>query len=112
MRLVREVTDEEENFRLESPDSTSPDRSSIRISRRDPVEPEPVGTIVLLAFRVTGYDPDCDGSLMVRLENISIDGNNDTTGWCPAQLGLNPTTGIVVTQGELRSLSEKAQNGK
>ena len=105
MRLVRKITAKEENFRVEKIGST------IGIIKRDPVETEPVGTIVLSAFRVTGYDPDCDGSLIARLEQIQIDGSNETTGWCPSHLGLYPQTEIVVTQEELRSLFEKAQKG-
>ncbi|MBI2099644.1 hypothetical protein HYT45_04560 [Candidatus Uhrbacteria bacterium] len=107
MRPVREVTAEEENFRFEE-HGTLPGG----VIRRDPVEPEPAGTIVLMAFRVTGYDPDCDGSLMAQLEQVHIDGSNETTGWHPSSIGLYPQSEIVVTQEELRSLFAKAQKGE
>lgn len=63
MRPANKITAESENFRLEG-----------GFIKRDPVEPEPVGTIVLKVFRVTGYDSDCDGSLMARMENIDSQG--------------------------------------
>lgn len=62
--------------------------------RRDPVEPVPVGTHVVLVFRVTGYDPDCDGSLMARLARV--DKNGEETGWEPAQLTLSPDSALIV----------------
>jgi len=95
MRPVREITSEEENFRLER-------LGSFRVIRRDPVESEPVGTIVLMAFRITGYDKDCNGSLMARLEQIDKEG--ETTGWEPKHIGLYPNVGHVVTSEEWRSM--------
>jgi len=74
--------------------------------KRDPVEPEPVGTIVLMAFRVTGYDQDCDGSLMARLEHIDKDG--EATGWEEDSVGLYPSNDLVVTAEEWRQLFEKS----
>ena len=56
----------------------------------------------MMAFRVTGYDPDCDGSLMARLEQISTDG--ETTGLTVESIGLYPDTGLVVTPDELEKL--------
>jgi len=91
MRPVREITVEEENFRVES-----------SIIKRNPVEPEPVGTIVLMAFRVTGYDQDFDGSLMARIEQLDNDGN--TTGWELKNIGLYPTTDLVVTLEEFKAM--------
>lgn len=74
--------------------------------RRDPVEPVPVGSYVVMVFRVTGYDPDCDGSLMARLEQVDKEG--DATGWSPNQLGLYPDTDLIVdAPGELWNLAEK-----
>ena len=102
MRPAREITAEEENFRTEPmfDDGSYP---QMEVIKRDPVEPEPVGTIVLKAFRVIGYDADCDGGLMARLENIDKDG--DTTGWEVGQLGLYPDSTIVVEDAvELRQL--------
>ena len=104
MRPVREITAEEENFRVE--------KSPILpggVIKRDPIEPEPVGTIVLMAFRVTGYDPDCDGSLMARLAHININGDGGTTGWEPTNLGLRPGTALVVTTEDLHSFFNLAQ---
>jgi hypothetical protein len=72
--------------------------------RRDPVEPVPVGTIIAFAFRVTGYDPDCDGSLMARLEHIDFDG--EATGWEPNCLGLYPDGAVILDDpDELRRLT-------
>lgn len=62
--------------------------------KRDPIEPVPVGTIVAFAFRVTGYDPDCDGSLMARLERIDFDG--EATGWEPTHLGLHADATVIL----------------
>jgi len=68
--------------------------------RRDPVEPVPVGSYVAMVFRVTGYDPDCDGHLMARLENVDADG--ESTGWDSTHLGLYPeSTWVVDGPGEL-----------
>ena len=98
MRPVREITAEMENFRIE-PCGRS---GAAGIISRDPVEPEPVGTIVLMAFVITGYDPDCDGSLMARF--AAVDKSLETTGWEPDNLGLYPDTGLVVTKEELLRL--------
>lgn len=95
MRPIREIAASEENFHLEQ-------NGQFMVPRRDPVEPEPVGTIVLLPFRVTGYDLDCDGSLMACLDNIEIDGSQ--TGWSPRRIGLNG--GFVVTSEELKLLGD------
>ena len=104
MRPVREITSEEEKFRLENVPGR-PDR--ITFIRRDPVEPEPVGTIVLLAFRITGYDPDCDGSLMARLAQIDFE-EMDETGWESDCHGLYPSTEIVISEDEMRDLYKNA----
>lgn len=66
----------------------------------------PVGTVVLMAFRVTGYDRDFDGSPMARLENIDFEG--ETTGWTNNNIGLYPGDHMVVTTPELKKL--KMQN--
>jgi len=101
MRPIRKVTAEEENFRME-PVGTAPDGATAGLIRRDPVKPEPEGTIVLLPFRVTGYDPDCDGSLMARLENINF--NGEATGWEVDGAGLGD--GFVITQEQLLDEAE------
>ncbi|MCP4898870.1 MAG: hypothetical protein GY906_18010 [bacterium] len=90
---------EEENFRMEPAFSDTP---RIQFVKRDPVEPEPVGFIVLMAFRITGYDQDCDGSLMARAEQIDKDGN--ATGWGSTHIGLHPTSEIVSTLEEWAAL--------
>lgn len=102
MRPVREITSAEENFRMEL-------RGPFHVPKRNPVKPEPEGTIVLMAFRVTGYDPDCDGSLMARLENIDRDG--EATGWEPFAIGLYPDHELVVTQDEWQGMFEKEEQG-
>jgi hypothetical protein len=99
MRPVRKITAEEENFR------TVQFAPNMFTSKRDPIEPEPVGTIILTAFRVVGYDKDCDGSLMARLEHV--DKNGEPTGWAPNCIGLYPNTDLVVTADELRNLFDK-----
>lgn len=95
MRPAREITAEEERFRTER-------RGAFEVIRRDPIEPESVGTIVLMAFRIEGYDRDCDGSLMARLESIDRDG--DETGWHPTDIGIDPQTTVVATLDEWRGL--------
>lgn len=97
MRPVREITAEEENFRTEQIPGTR-----LLTIRRDSIEPEPVGTIVLCAFKITGYDRDCDGGLMARLSQIDRDG--DFTGWEQDSVGLYPDTDIVCTLEEFQSL--------
>lgn len=94
MRPVHEVTAEQEDFRLRP----IPGAVGCQEIVRAPVQPEPVGTIILRAFRVVGYDPDCDGSLMARLE--AIDRHGDTTGWTPDCIGLYPDSAVVVPQDE------------
>ena len=96
MRKVREITAEEENFRTEPWIG-----ESIRIVKKDPIEPEPVGTIVLFPFRIVGYDQDCDGSLMARLEAVDLDG--ETTGWTVNHIGLYPNSSFVVSLEELNA---------
>jgi hypothetical protein len=94
MRPVRTIT-AEENCRIER-------RGAFDVIKRDSVEPEPVGTIVLKAFRIVGYDRDCDGSLMGRYEHI--DKHGEATGWEPRNVGVNEGCDIVCTLDEWRSL--------
>ena len=96
---MRRVTDVSkiDNARIEA-------RDGFAVLRRDPIEPEPVGTIVLLPFRVTGYDRDCDRSLMARLEGI--DGDGIATGWNVNRVGI--ANGVVVTLDELKALGESS----
>jgi hypothetical protein len=97
MRPVKEITAAEENFRTEPVPGTAFD-----VIKRDPVKPEPEGTIILVPFRITGYDQDCDGSLMARLEAIDKDG--EATGYTTNCHGLYPSTDLVVTPEELKAL--------
>jgi hypothetical protein len=111
MRLVHEVTADEERFRLE-------DTGGIHVIRRDAVQPEPVGTIMLVPVRIVGYDPDCDGSLMARFEFLALDEletepdpeileceYRDARAYgLSTNHGLYPTTGIVVTPEEVDRL--------
>jgi hypothetical protein len=103
MRPVREITADEENFRFET-------KGPFEVIRRDPVKPEPEGAIVLMAFRVTGYDPDCDGSLMARLEHI--DKNGQTTGWTPDAIGLYGDCELVVTLEEFQAMFKESPDAK
>lgn len=98
MRPVRNIDEKEENFRIEK-------LHGFEVIRYDPIEPEPIGTIILMAFRITGYDQDCDGSLMARLEHINK--NGDVTGWDMTNIGLYPKAGLVVTRNELLELFKK-----
>jgi hypothetical protein len=90
---VPEITAEQENFRTVPlfPDGSFPQMST---SRRDPVEPVPVGSYVAMVFRVVGYDPDCDGSLWARREGVAATGQ--ATGWEPTHLGLYPDDSWVL----------------
>lgn len=92
IRKLPEITAEQENFRLE-PLASGPGFNAM-MTKRDPVEPVPVGTYIAKVFRVIGYDQDCDGSLMARLENVSQDG--EPTGWEPTHLGMYPETNVVL----------------
>lgn len=96
MRPVREITSEMENLRSVE---FAPGMETLK---RDPVEPEPVGTIVLMAFRITGYKQDCDGSLMATVAHIDKDG--EESGWEQDCIGLTPHSDLVVTADELRQL--------
>lgn len=102
MRPVRKITAKEENYREVE---LIPGNPMHMMSKVDGIEPEPVGTIVLMAFRITDYDPDCDGSLMARLEHIDRCG--ETTGWRPSHLGLYPDTDLVVSLEEWSSMFEE-----
>jgi hypothetical protein len=98
VRRVPEITAEQENRRT-VPLASGPGFSMFT-SRCDPVEPVPVGTYVAMVFRVTGYDPDCDGHLMARLENVDADGK--PTGWEESAIGMYPdSTWVVDGPGEL-----------
>ncbi len=99
MRPIRHISAEEENFRLEPMIGKS---SMADIIKRDPVKPEPEGTLVVMAFRVLGYAQDMDGSLMARLEHIDKDGLS--TGWEQEYIGLSPETALVVSGDEWRRL--------
>lgn len=87
LRLIPEITAERENFRIET-------HGNIGLVRRDPVEPVPVGSFVVMVFQVTGYDPDCDGSLMARLAHVGKDGK--ASGWEPRAIGLYPDYSVSV----------------
>lgn len=100
MRPVREITAEEENFRTEQ-------HGNFILMRRDPVEPEPVGSIVLMAFRITKYKRDCDGSLMATLEAIDNEGNE--TGVEIKNIGLYPSTEIVASLEEWQAMFKPGQ---
>ena len=99
IKKVKEITAEEENFRIEKSDC------GINFIRRDAVEPVPVGTLVVKVFRVVGYDKDCDGSLMARIENVGKDGEG--TGWTENCVGVYPeSTWAVDNADEIDNLTE------
>lgn len=79
-------------------------------SRRDPVKPVPEGTYVAMVFRVTGYEPDCDGSLMARLEQVDRYGK--PSGWEPDRLGLGAASDVVLDEpGDLHHLADATSGG-
>lgn len=74
---------------------------------RDFVKVLPEGTYVAMVFRVTGYDRDCDGSALVRLEQV--DRHGGTTGWEPHHLGLYADTDVVLDgPGDLHEIADSA----
>ena len=95
MRPVRDVS-KEENYRVQviGPGMTETVRES--------VEPEPVGTLVLLPFRVVGYDTQRDGTCTARLEHINTDGS--ATGGEASGIALRPTSALVVAEEEIPRL--------
>lgn len=101
MRYTKEISTKKENFRLEPLFDTKNNQSSI--IKRDPIKSEPEGTIILKAFRIIGYDQDCDGSLMARIENINFT-EAESTGWEESGIGLYPESTIVITEEELKTL--------
>lgn len=102
MRPVRDITPDEQNHRIVE---FAPGMFSSKV---DGIQPEPVGTIIVTAFRITGYRPDCDGSLMAELEHIDRDGN--ATGWTENSVGLYPDTDLVVTPEEWAAMFQKSDN--
>jgi hypothetical protein len=102
MRKIRKVSDEEAGF------GTKEVSPGVNVIKQNPVEAEPVGTVVLLPFVITGYDPDCDGSLMARLKNINLDGQE--TGWEPSGLGLDEYRGFVTGVTEIIEMSKEMEN--
>ena len=97
MRPVRDVS-KEENYRVQviGPGMTE--------TVREPVEPEPAGTLVLMPFRVVGYDTQGDGTCTARLEHINTDGS--ATGGQASGIALRPTSALVVAEEELPGLFE------
>jgi len=64
--------------------------------------PEPIGTIILLPFRVTDYAPDPEGYQRVCLENLDKEGH--PTGWEIDGFSLRSDKALVVTTEELQML--------
>ena len=95
MRPVRDVS-KEENYRVQviGPGMTE--------TVREPVEPEPVGSLVLVPFRVAGYDTQRDGTCTARLEHINTDGS--AAGGEASGIALRPTSALVVSEEELPNL--------
>lgn len=99
VRRAPAITAEQENTRVVP---IGPGAATVK---RDPVELVPVGTLVARVFRVTGYDPDCDGSLMARLE--AVDAEGAATGWEENQLSLAPgSTWVLDVPHELDRAAE------
>jgi len=75
------------------------------------VEPEPVGTIVLMPFRITGYTQDYDGSALTSLEPLFYD---EDTGKLEADADptpyqfINKNVAIVASEAEVLTLFKPA----
>jgi len=106
IRRVRDVS-EAEGARSEQ---MIPGDGRFLTTHRNPVEPEPVGTYVALVFRVDAYRPDCDGSLMARLEAVNERGEG--SGWFPDALGLLPGDTVALASPDvLFRLADEAEEG-
>lgn len=71
--------------------------------KRDFVKAVPEGTYVAMVFRITGYDEDCDGSAMARLE--AVDRHGEPTGWTQNAIGLYADTDVLLDgPGDLHDL--------
>lgn len=88
--MIRTFVPSDDNARL-VPSSVDGRLASLRY---DTVPTVPVGSYVAMVFRVTGYDRDCDGSAMARLEQVDRHGR--TTGWEVTHLGLYPQCDVLV----------------
>ena len=82
IRRMKAVSKEEENLQI-IPIPGVPNAVTIKV---DSIEPLPVGSLIIFMFRITGYDKDCDGSLLARLEKINYKG--ETTGLELNHVGL------------------------
>jgi glutamine cyclotransferase len=81
--------------------------------RRDYVEPEPVGTILLMAFRITGYSQDCDGEALAKLENLMYwDGKLEDSGWHTDRVAIYPSSGFVTSEDELCRLFQSSDDAQ
>lgn len=96
---MRKVTDvsEQENFRLKD-----------GICRVDFIEPEPIGTIILVPFVITGYSQDCDGSALAEI--AAVDRCGETTGW--TEHNISPDSRLVVSKEELAELFKSELQNK
>ena len=106
MRFIREITAKEENFRGEP---LFPGNKALQI-KRDFVEPEPIGTVILIPFRISGYGKDCDGSALATL--TAIDNNFEETGWRPDCIGLYPSSGLIVSEQEYKDMVIMAKDAE
>ncbi len=100
VNTVRDITPEEEEFRLEE---IAPNMSMVK---RNPVELIPVGTIILIPFRIEKYGNDCDGSLLAHLANLNVygDGTIDDSGWEQSGISIDSNTCLVISQDGLVKL--------
>ena len=99
MRLIQDVS-KLENLRAEAISD------KVAMMRQNFIPPEPVGTIILLPFRIKEYyNRDCDGSAMATLEALYVDeGKLERTGWCTDCIGLGSNSGFVVRANELEDM--------
>jgi len=99
MRPIRKITNEEENLKIVN----IPWIPQASVIKKNFVKPEPEGTIVLIPFRITKYQNDCDGSALASLE--AIDTNGEIAGWGESGIGLYPETALVTTLEEMEELT-------
>lgn len=89
---MKPLPEPDDGFRLE------PWLPGAVVVKRDFVGPIPVGSYIACVFKVTGYDQDCDGSAMARLEQVNRAGEG--TGVTQDCVGLYANCDVVLDSPE------------
>jgi hypothetical protein len=79
--------------------------AKVGVIRHDFVPPVPEGTYIVMAFQVTGYGRDADGSALPELTHVGLDGKS--TGWVESCVGLGDEIVILDHPTELRGLAQE-----